>query len=230
MPIDLTDYAHTAADRGWGTGWPNCVAAGDLATVVADRSNTRLPVRKGIAVLVDSLMDWTERPEGGNYLLKPAQCGGYNCRSIANTNTASNHSWAVAVDLNWIENPYTTSGQHTIPDVVAAVWKLYGFAWGGNYKGPKKDWMHFEFMGTPADAAERAQAALSELASGAVPALPLKLDSLSVAVAQLQDRLNDKFPEFSQLVVDGDFGPKTEAAVREFQRRNGLADLSLIHI
>lgn len=224
MPIDLEDYAHTSADRGWGTGWPNCVAGGDLAFVVADRSGTKIAVRKALAVLVDALMDWTERPEGGDYLLKPEQCGGYNCRPIDNTNIPSNHSWAVAVDLNWLDNPYWTKPDHTIPDLVAAVWKLHGFAWGGNYKGNKKDWMHFEFMGTPADAAERTRAALVDLAPGAVPALPLEIGNVCPAVAMLQARLNQHIPDFARLIVDGDFGPKTEAAVREFQRRRALPE------
>ncbi|MEU1428657.1 peptidoglycan-binding protein [Nocardia sp. NPDC005746] len=223
MPIDLTDYAHTAADRGWGSGWPNCVAGSDLATVVSARSGTSLAVRKALAVLVDTLVDWTERPEGGNYRLKPEQCGGFNCRPIDNTSVASNHSWAIAVDLNWKDNPFSFDPQHTVTDLVATVWKWYGFAWGGNYHG-KKDWMHFEFMGTPADAAERTQAALVDLAVGAVPELPLNLDSAGPAVAMLQARLNRDFPDFSHLVVDGDYGPKTAAAVREFQRRSGLAE------
>lgn len=227
MAIDLSDFARTAADRGWGSGWPKCVAGSDLATVVADRSGTRIAVRKGLAVLVDTLIDWTERADGGNYLLKKGQCGGFNCRPIKGTNVASNHSWAVAVDLNWNDNPLTSSGQHTIPTHVAEVWKKYGFGWGGNYTGPKKDWMHFEFMGTPADAAERTQAALRELSPGttqsdAAGAGPLRRGSTGPAVAALQERLNRGHPDFSHLVVDSDFGPSTEAAVREFQRRVSL--------
>jgi Putative peptidoglycan binding domain/D-alanyl-D-alanine carboxypeptidase len=132
------------------------------------------------------------------------------------------------LELEKNDNPNTTTGRHTIPTHVADVWKKYGFGWGGNYTGPKKDWMHFEFMGTPADAAERTQAALRELATGATPsgevaAEPLRRGSSGPAVAALQERLNRDHPDFSHLVVDGDFGPATEAAVREFQRRAGLA-------
>ena len=42
---------------------------------------------------------------------------------------------------------------HTIPAVMGAFWETYGFRWGGNYSGTQ-DWMHMEFMGTPAQAAE----------------------------------------------------------------------------
>ena len=41
-------------------------------------------------------------------------------------------------------------------------------------------------------------------------------------VRLLQARLNRDYPLYSNLVVDGDYGPRTTAAVREFQRRAGL--------
>lgn len=161
--IDLGDYSHDPAYRGWGAGWPTCSNASQLATVTSDRSRTKVVVHKRVAVLVDALLDWTESPKGGNYLLKPAQCGGWNCRAIAGTNRPSNHSWGLAVDLNWNDNPYTSSGRHTMPTVVARRWNRFGWAWGGDYSGPKQDFMHKEFMGTPADADEMTALALQEL-------------------------------------------------------------------
>jgi len=41
-------------------------------------------------------------------------------------------------------------------------------------------------------------------------------------VRALQEKLNRDYPAYSTLVVDGIFGPATEAVVREFQRRSGL--------
>jgi hypothetical protein len=41
-------------------------------------------------------------------------------------------------------------------------------------------------------------------------------------VRLLQGRLNRDYPLYSNLVVDGDYGPRTTAVVREFQRRAGL--------
>jgi len=50
----------------------------------------------------------------------------------------------------------------------------------------------------------------------------LRRGSKGEYVKQLQARLNAWFPTYSRLVVDGDFGPATEAVVKEFQRRSGL--------
>ena len=41
-------------------------------------------------------------------------------------------------------------------------------------------------------------------------------------VRQLQALLNRDYPAYSKLDADGAFGPKTEAVIREFQRRAGL--------
>lgn len=232
MAINLRDYSRTAAQRGWGAGWPSCSAVkGQLATVVADRSGTRVTVHQRIARLADLLLDWTEHPDGGNYLLKPGQCGGYNCRAVGGTTQPSNHSWALALDINWSDNPYTESGRRTIPDRVARTWNRYGWAWGGDYTGPRKDWMHLEFMGTPADADAMTALATREL-TGATPATPitsqgprdLRLGMSGDDVARLQQILKTQYSLYGKhLVVDGDFGPATVAVVKEFQRRSGLA-------
>ncbi len=162
MPIDLDDYSRTPSQKGWGSGWPQCGgASGNVVTVVADLSGTRIAVHSRIARLIDILIDRTEKIH--HYRLKPGQCGGFNCRPIDDTNRPSNHSWALAIDINWHDNPYTTTGKHDIPTAVARMFNRYGFAWGGDYSGPKKDWMHFEFMGTPRDADEMLDLAIKEL-------------------------------------------------------------------
>ncbi len=50
----------------------------------------------------------------------------------------------------------------------------------------------------------------------------LRLGSKGPRVRALQRRLNSDYPLFSNLEVDGEFGPQTEAVVKEFQRRAGL--------
>lgn len=230
MTVNVRDYSKTAAQRGWGAGWPSCSgAAGNIVTVTADRSGARMNVHRRISVLVDTLADWTEAQ---GYLAKPAQTGAYNCRPIGGTNTPSNHSWGLAVDWNWTDNPYTTTGRHSMPDWMPATWSRYGFGWGGWYTGAQKDWMHLEFMGTPADADECTARALADLrgtgsTTPTAPSVPsstlLRNGSTGDAVKALQARLNRDYPLYSHLAVDGVFGPATEAVVREFQKRARLA-------
>lgn len=52
----------------------------------------------------------------------------------------------------------------------------------------------------------------------------LRRGSKGAAVKAVQSGLKKHFPAYAgRLVVDGDYGPATEAAVREFQRRSGIA-------
>lgn len=50
----------------------------------------------------------------------------------------------------------------------------------------------------------------------------LSVGSTGQLVSELQAFLNRVYPAYSSLVVDGDFGPATEAVVKEFQRRSGI--------
>jgi hypothetical protein len=166
MQFSINDYSIRASAKGWGPGWPTDRAS-DMARVTADRSQVAVNVHKGIARLVDLLMDETERR---GYLLKSGQTGGFCSRPIMKkdgtpTNTPSNHSWGLALDLNWRENPCTFDGKvhTTFPTWLPPLWGRYGFAWGGNYRGSgKRDAMHLEFMGSPKDASEMTRRAVSD--------------------------------------------------------------------
>ena len=69
----------------------------------------------------------------------------------------SNHSWGLAVDLNAQANPMTNDGRnHTdMPPAVVAIFRKWGFEWGGDYTGKRKDPMHFEWSGTKQMAEQR---------------------------------------------------------------------------
>jgi peptidoglycan hydrolase-like protein with peptidoglycan-binding domain len=54
------------------------------------------------------------------------------------------------------------------------------------------------------------------------PAITLKIGDRGDEVTQLQALLNRDYPAYSKLTEDGIFGPRTEAVIREFQRRAGL--------
>lgn len=100
-------------------------------------------------------------------------CGAYNCRKITGGNGYSLHAYgpgdrftfwtgvkvttALAVDLNWQDNPYgprlvTDMPRQMVDDVLrirtrngVQVWR-----WGGDYRG-NKDAMHFEIVCVPRD-------------------------------------------------------------------------------
>ncbi|HKY51233.1 MAG TPA: M15 family metallopeptidase [Candidatus Limnocylindria bacterium] len=210
--------AATPASRGWGPGWPNC-QYGRWVTIA--KRDIKLTVHRGIAELIAILIDYTELVLG--YDCKPGQCWGAACRSIRGSSTPSNHSWALAVDLNSLSNPmgYYHPPRTDMPPAMVATWKRYGFRWGGDYSG-RTDAMHYEFMGTPADAKAQTERARRELAGGSVkpplapaPTRPeLRRGSTGEAVKILQRGLGTE--------ADGIFGAGTESSVKRFQAANGL--------
>jgi nucleoid-associated protein YgaU len=161
MRFSINDYSVSPKAKGWGNGWPDDRSR-DMMRVKADVTGTRVNVHKRIAALVDILLDETEKR---GYRLNPKTCGGYVNRPIRGTRKASNHSWGLAIDVNWDKNPETRDGVvHTnLPGWVPQLWNRYGFAWGGNYHGKHKDPMHFEFMGSPDDAGDMLSKARRDL-------------------------------------------------------------------
>lgn len=166
----------SAQARGWGSP-----CSGQIVTVTR-KDGVRLPVRRDIAALVALLCNETERL---GYNLVPGWCWGYACRKIRGSASWSNHAWGLAVDLNAPENPMgpRTGRIRRYPQAIA-VWKRYGFRWGGDYSGRADD-MHFEFMGTPADAArmfEKAKAELGDEEDELTPEEKRRLEAIEKAV------------------------------------------------
>jgi hypothetical protein len=161
--LDLRDYSRNPQQKGWGAP---CSAA--RATVRLSAAAVTVDAR--VAELVGLIM---RACEARGYIFRAADTGAYNCRYISGTTVWSNHAWALAVDVNWQSNPYTTRWATDIPDWMHNLWNRYGFAWGGDYTGGRRDFMHFEFMGSPQQAGQALALARAELAGGApVPAPP----------------------------------------------------------
>jgi hypothetical protein len=55
----------------------------------------------------------------------------------------SKHTWAIAIDMNTVENP--EGSPPTMNCGVVRIFRKWGFAWGGNFL--QGDGMHFEFVG-----------------------------------------------------------------------------------
>lgn len=212
--------SRNAQDRGWGPGFPNC-SRDRLVTAIAGGNGIRLPVRQEIAPLVQSLVRDLEAARQRPF--RADWSWGFACRAIGGGNTPSNHSWGLAIDLDAPENPQqkgaTPPGRNTMPADAAAIAARYGFRWGGTYRS-SPDPMHFEFMETPDDA--RRRSGQGGGGHGPVPypgPPPLRRGSRGPSVLRVQQALNMDFSS-----GPGVFGPKTEAAVKEFQRQHALRD------
>lgn len=213
-----------ADDRGWGPGWPTERGADQVKVSRPGSTPAAVSVHRGVASLVAEALRRTE--DEVHYDVR--MLGGYCSRPIrGSTSTPSNHSWGLAVDINWDRNPMLKGKLVTdMPPQMVGIWKSLGFGWGGDYRS-RKDTMHFEFMGTPAQAAAYA-ARLGAAPIGAAPLPPsaegvprpmLRRGAKGESVELLQRRLNDhSFP----LGVDGDFGRKTLGGVIGFQRSASL--------
>lgn len=234
--------------RGWGEGWPRCQQ--DMQVTIERTDGLRLPIRREVAELVALLMDETERR---GYDIEPGHTGGFVCRAIrrqegdTRPERPSNHSWGLAVDINWRRNPHRDRLVSDMPGWMPALWWDYQFFWGGWYR-KRPDAMHYEFVGTPEDAArltERAHRELGGLGETVVDlttrvggrgggsgrtfepyqdsvepgARNVRRGSAGDDVCAVQVALG-----FTGKAADGLFGEQTEQAVREFQRSRGLDD------
>lgn len=150
-----------AQDRGWGPGWPNCQES-KIVDLTVNGVSFPGGVRAELKELCTLLLEETERR---GYNLVKGWCWGFACRAISGSSTPSNHSWGLALDINAPKNPYGSTLVTDMPAWMPELWARYGFRWGGAYSGVK-DAMHYEFMGTPAEAAALTEQARNELVPG----------------------------------------------------------------
>jgi len=76
---------------------------------------------------------------------RPKVIGSYANRNIAGTNQKSLHAYGLAIDIDPARNPVTWNGHNitALPPGVGALAAKYGLAWGGAWRGSKRDTMHF---------------------------------------------------------------------------------------
>jgi hypothetical protein len=210
----------TAEARGWGPGWRADRGSEQVKVSRGGATPAAAWVHRGIAPLVAEGLRRTEDEAGYDVRM----LGGFVNRAIRGSTTKpSNHSWGLAIDINWDRNPMVSGSLVTdLPPQVVAIWKSLGFGWGGDYR-TRKDAMHFEFAGTPAQAAALV-AQIGVAPVGAVAAPPaadgiprplLRRGAKGESVSLCQKLLNG---HGASLGVDGHFGNKTLAAVIAFQR------------
>lgn len=213
---------------GWGPGWPHCQT--DKLLTIQMSSGLRLPVRRELGGLVAWLCAETERR---GYDIRTGETWTFACRAVRGYNVASFHSWAMAVDINAPANPMLHGspgwrwlhdhGRTDMPEWLPQLWKAHMFEWGGDYPS-RQDAMHFGFRGTPADAA-RVTAGLGSVSHPSPTVLvldhTLKIGSSGAIVHHVQDLLHWIATRYKEPAVDtkadGQFGPKTAAAVTAFK-------------
>lgn len=180
-----------------GVTFPGGVLAGDVHTILGH-------VARRFHELVEPL--------------KPETCWGHAFREIDGEKDLSNHASGTAIDVNSPDHPRGKKGTFTAEQVskIRQILDECGgvVRWGGDYHYP--DEMHFEINALPVD--------VSRVAAGLRIGRPvLRYGSRGEHVTHLQTVLNRHFPAYAKLDVDGIYGRDTVRAVKEFQRRSGLA-------
>ncbi len=201
-----------------------------------------LPIRKGIANLIlKGWVGWFHRNvESLNNARGFSDEGAWTpTNDVAN----SNHLSGTAVDINWSDHPFRVHNAGFTPAEIAKVREglelFEGTIWWGNDWQSPRDAMHFQLNyreGDPRNAAFATKLQNGHLGiwsgnPGPVtpPAPPVDIyaqrGDTGDKVKALQEFFNTNFGSYSNLDVDGDFGPQTESVVRNFQSRVGvLAD------
>lgn len=98
------------------------------------------------------------------FRIKASETCAYVWKNIIGTGTVSQHSYGLAIDVNWNDNPcfYNTDvdvtngyggyrpdkNKYSVTQKVINIWKAHGFYWGGDWTG-KKDTMHFSYTEKP---------------------------------------------------------------------------------
>lgn len=204
--------ASTATKRIWYAAYA-CEKSGDFPNItILGKANRE--------VQPDSVDFWhafSQVLEVNGY--RAESVGTYNCRPITGGSGLSLHSYGIAVDIDpyALGNPYygsfsVFSWNRTkfTPEQVAAVEAIRtnngkkAFRWGGWWTYTR-DYMHWEIDVAPADL--RTGVNWSTVQGGETLA--------GLRVEELQETLNAmgaKDHEGKALVVDGEFGPRTQSA------------------
>jgi hypothetical protein len=189
--------------------------------------NMTLPVRAEVATIFQRFI--LEAETRGFRFNRDRDDWGYACRHVRSDPSLpwSNHAWGLAVDLDALDNPNVFRLVTTYPRWMATLAEEYGLRWGGDFSSGLKDPMHWEFVGTPADAA-RITRTLKE-GEAMTPAQEAKLDRVLDALAvqgstgpdESIEKLYRNVAEIkSALAITGTTGPE-ESIEKLYDRAKG---------
>lgn len=195
----------TALDRGWGE--PGC-SREQLTRVDVDGDLPFL-VRDEVAPLFRGLVRELNAARDAHGIDPLTSSGGYNHRPKRGREAAyartgdpallSEHSWGLAGDLSAPSNPMRRPLTTDMPPETAAIARRWHLSWGGLWAGTP-DPMHFEFLGTPEDAAD-AVAALGDQKEDQMT--PAQEKWIEAKFAEAVKQLAAPIAELKQWVVDG---------------------------
>lgn len=170
--------------------------------------------------VVDAVLALNDVLKQYSYRTRRGDTGAYNCRKITGGTGYSLHAYGTAIDINWGTNPYgrrlITDMPPAMVDEILAIRTRNGkqvWRWGGHYT-TNRDAMHYEIVCTPADLATGIKGTAAASGSG-IPHDVLRRGDKGPKVTAIQWTLTFLG---HPVVVDGDYGPKTVAAVGAFQR------------
>ncbi|MEO7667392.1 MAG: M15 family metallopeptidase [Dehalococcoidia bacterium] len=169
MAINLNDPRNATA-RGFGRMWTPATNNDprtdmvSLSVVIAGPDPVFVGgMHPALHDLAQLLIEETAR-RGYVFDVSPQQDWGFAWRAIRDSNppVASNHSSGCALDINSVFNYLGRTDGGDVPAWMVKLWNSYGWRWGGDYTG-REDPMHWEFMGTIADAKRMTAKARKEL-------------------------------------------------------------------
>lgn len=196
-----------------------------IASYTVPGTTLRIALRKGDVSVV--LLEYLRRyhREVESLYHQPQDLWGYAERTIRGSSTTlSNHASGTAIDARAVDHPLGAVGTFTATELHALRRLLAYFEgvlrWGGDYRG-RKDEMHAEVVGTPAEVRRIADKIRSG-APSAIPAIPPSSADLPVLRRGSTGHHVEVIQRFLGIAVDSAFGPATERAVIAYQRARGL--------
>lgn len=220
--------ASTAQLRAWWA--PACKFAGvTLSLHGTGRVHVDRRCADAVRALNACLVRWDYRTRKGD-------TGAFSCRPITGGDDWSLHAYGIALDLNWLSNPY---GRKLVTDMPAGMVGailaiktkagLQVFRWGGHYS-KNKDGMHFEVVLSPAQLAAGIDwrtvptatvAWAPEAGPSGIPRTVLRQGATGKDVSRIQWTLNVLRPitGLPHLVITNPagWGGRTTEAVHRFQ-------------
>lgn len=196
----------------------------------------------GLRLAIDSLkkvLSDIEKEQSAVYE-KLGTVGMLCCRYMGKSTKISNHSWGIAIDLliDGKLDPYNNGKTYYGLTLIAPIFNRHGWFWGGRYR-TSDDAMHFEVSkekllewqkaGLFGPISKNRQEAIAPAVSKPIHTNSSSHDHSGMVFLQKGDKgpkvlmlQNALKSRNYNITSDGRFGKNTEAALIDFQRKNGL--------